>query len=545
MPFKDKAKQAAYVKAWHARKRELDNPRAPAVPLPEKLAEGELPEKLDLFCRETLVVPAGHGLAGRPMVLLPFVKNFLIDLHQPGISEGALFTARKNSKTSSIALYLLFHLIGKHRVEGFRAGVVSISKLKARELLRCMEEIYKASPKLTGARFYSTPAPGKVVSDSGEIEVLSLESSGGHSSSFQIAIADEIGLLDPRARPLLNSMRSSVSARVGGRFLSMSIVGSSVFSQEILERKRLGDPGLVVHLHQPSDLNCAIDSRKAWYQANPSLGTVKQVEFLESEARRVSISVADQNSFRAQELNLRSDPSTTGLVPLDEWVACVTEKPPALEGDVFIGIDAGGTRAMSAIAAYAPTTGRLKCWACFPRLPALKKREKVDGAPYVRMAERKELFVFGNRTSSLKELLEKVAEDLGPDVKIKMGAADLYRMGEVADAISDAGLRFRMEWRRSGLGAHGVEDVGAFQKSILDRKLKSPPSLLLESAIKESIIRLDGNGNQALDRRKANSRIDVLSASILAVGLGARRAAKPKSRRQVVSVSIEELSMTV
>ena len=56
-------------------------------------------------------------------------------------------------------------------------------------------------------------------------------------------------------------MRSSVSARVGGRFLSMSIVGSSVFSQEILERKRLGDPGLVVHLHQPSDLNCAIDSR--------------------------------------------------------------------------------------------------------------------------------------------------------------------------------------------------------------------------------------------------------------------------------------------
>ena len=170
----------------------------PAVPAPEKLAEGELPEKLDLFCRETLVVPAGHGLAGRPMVLLPFVKNFLTDLHQPGISEGALFTARKNSKTSSIALYLLFHLIGKHRVEGFRAGVVSISKLKARELLRCMEEIYKASPKLTGARFYSTPAPGKVVSDSGEIEILSLESSGGHSSSLQIAIADEIGLLDPR-----------------------------------------------------------------------------------------------------------------------------------------------------------------------------------------------------------------------------------------------------------------------------------------------------------------------------------------------------------
>ena len=196
---------------------------------------------------------------------------------------------------------------------------------------------------------------------------------------------------------------------------------------------------------------------------------------------------------------------------------------------------------MSAVAAYAPKTGRLQCWACFPKIPDLRKREKADGAPYVMMQKRNELHLFGNRTSSLKQLLEKVAEDLGPDARIRMGAADLFRQSECADALSDAGLHFRMEWRRSGLGAHGIEDVGAFQKAVLDRKLKSTPSLLLESAIKESIVRLDGNGNQALDRRKANSRIDVLSASILAVGLGARRAAKPKPRRQVISVSLAEL----
>ena len=196
---------------------------------------------------------------------------------------------------------------------------------------------------------------------------------------------------------------------------------------------------------------------------------------------------------------------------------------------------------MSAVAAYAPKTGRLQCWACFPKIPDLRKREKADGAPYVMMQKRNELHLFGNRTSSLKQLLEKVAEDLGPDVKIRAGASDLFRQGECADAISDAGLHFKMEWRRCGLGANGIEDVGAFQKAVLDRKLKSTPSLLLESAIKESIVRLDGNGNQALDRRKANSRIDVLSASILAVGLGARRAAKPKPRRQVISVSLAEL----
>ena len=491
------------------------------------------------FCRDRLVVPPGHRLSAQPMILLPFIEDFIRDFNKAGIVEGALFCGRKNSKTASIAAYLIFKLIGPTREAGFRAAVVSISKPKAAELKRAMQDICEASD-ISGIRFYRSPSPGRVESATGEVEIYSLESTGGHSSGLSIAIADEIGLLDPRARDLLNSMRSSVSARAG-RFLSMSIIGNSPFAQEILERHEAGDPGLVVHLHQPKDKSCPIDSRKAWYEANPSLGTVKEISFMESEARRVAISVADQNSFRSQELNLPGNPSSQAIVPLDEWIACVVGDPPELAGDVFIGIDAGGTRAMSAVSAYAPETGRLRCWACFPRIPDLKKREKADGAPYTMMQKRKELFVFGNRTSSLKQLLEKVAEDLGPDVKIRMGAADLFRQGDVADGLSDAGLNVTMEWRRCGLGKDGIEDVGAFQKAVLDRKIKSPASLLLESAIKESIVRLDGNGNQALDRRKANSRIDALSAAILAIGLGARRSAKPRRQRQVVGVSLEEL----
>ena len=518
-------------------KKEKEHQLAAALPAPIQV-DDEAKAFAD-FCVNRLVVPVGHRLSGQPMKLLPFVEDFLRDFHQPGITEGALFCARKNSKTASIAAYLILKLIGPTREAGFRAAVVSISKLKAAELNRSMQDISKAS-NLPGIQYLRSPAPGRALSATGEVEIYSLESTGGHSSSLSIAIADEIGLLDPRARPLLNSMRSSVSAKAG-RFLSMSIIGNSPFAQEILERHEAGDPGLVVHLHQPKDKSCAIDNREAWYQANPSLGIVKELSFMISEARRVGISVADQNSYRTQELNQPGNPSTQAIVPLDEWIACVTEDPPPLEGDIFLGFDAGGTRAMSAVAAYAPSTGRLRCWACFPRIPDLKRREKADGAPYTMMQKRGELHTFGNRTSSLKELLEKVAEDLGPDVKIRAGAADQFRMGDVADAISDAGLSVKMEWRRSGLGAHGIEDVGAFQKSVLDRKIKSPASLLFESAIKESIVRLDGNGNQALDRRKANSRIDVLSASILAVGLGARKSAKPRRQRQVVGVSLEQL----
>ena len=271
---------------------------------------------------------------------------------------------------------------------------MSISKLKAAELKRAMEEICEAS-NITEIRFYRSPAPGPSVSATGEVEIYSLESTGGHSSGLSLAVADEIGLLDSRARDLLNSMRSSVSAKAG-RFLSMSIIGTSPFAKEILERHAAGDPGLVVHLHQPTDKSCSIDSRESWYEANPGLGTIKEISFMESEARRVSITIADQNAFRAQELNLPSDPSTAGLVPIDEWAECVVPDPPPLEGPVFVGFDCGGSRAMSAVAAYAPTTGRLRCWACFPRIPDLAKREKVDGAPYLQMQKRR-------RAASIRE----------------------------------------------------------------------------------------------------------------------------------------------
>ena len=62
----------------------------------------------------------------------------------------------------------------------------------------------------------------------------------------------------------------------------------------------------------------------------------------------------------------------------------------------------------------------------------------------------------------------------------------------------------------------------------MDRKIHTKASLLLESAIKESIIRKDGNGNPALDKRRGSGRIDALSASIIAVGLGSRPAKKGK-----------------
>ena len=64
---------------------------------------------------------------------------------------------------------------------------------------------------------------------------------------------------------------------------------------------------------------------------------------------------------------------------------------------------------------------------------------------------------------------------------------------------------------------------------MLSRTLRPGENLLISSAIADSIIRYDGNGNPALDKARRKGRIDALSAAVLAVGAGERATARPQS----------------
>ena len=79
-----------------------------------------------------------------------------------------------------------------------------------------------------------------------------------------------------------------------------------------------------------------------------------------------------------------------------------------------------------------------------------------------------------------------------------------------------------MQWRGTGASktADGSHDVRAFQGMVLGARIKHKPSLLVASALSDSAIRRDSGGNPALDKGRGNGRIDVLSAAIIAAGLG-------------------------
>ena len=518
MPLRDRA---SYMKSYRAAR------RAVPVPLPAPVTPSDPVSALAEWARTTLKVPPGHPLSGEPMTLPPFAEAFLRDAltHR----ESLLSTGRKQAKSAIVGVYVLGRLVGPLRTDGYRCGIVSVSREKASELWMQMQAIAEASG-LHGLTF--TKVPRRIVGPSGTVDILSADASAGHASSFDDAIVDELGLLAERDRGLVNGMMSSISAK-DGRFIALSIQGQAPFTREMIERR--DDPAVAVHLYAPP-ADAAVDDEAAWHAGNPGLGTIKSLSAMRDASRRALGSTANVSDFKAHEMNLPQSPSVEMIVDLSDWKACVVapDDLPPRAGECCIGLDAGGSSSMTCIVALWPRTGRVEAWGAFGDIPTLEQRGQADNINYVDMERRGELTAYtGWRTTPVSRFVQDVAARLD-GANIAAVGADRYRSANVLDGLAMAGVEWPIVWRGSGASpvADGTHDVTAFQRLVLSRTLRVRESLLLASAISDSSLRYDGAGNAALDKSRSRGRIDALSAAVIACGLGSRIIARPQREPQ-------------
>ncbi|MCZ0942503.1 MAG: terminase large subunit [Gammaproteobacteria bacterium] len=526
MPYADDDRKVERQRQRRAEARAAARPK----PLPPPKPPRSPAAALQRWCRKTLIVPPGHKDAGKPMSLPGFGLDFMRDAltHR----ESALIVARKNAKSAVIACYLLARLVGPLRTAGYRGGVCSVNRDKAAELWRQCEEIAEASG-LDGLRFLR--AKKHIEGPSGTVEVLSADKSAGHASGFDDAIFDELGLLDERHRSLVSGLLSSISAR-NGRFIALSILGHGPFLPEMIERK--DDPAVAVHLHQ-ADEGCQLDDPKAWRDANPGLGRIKSRSYMADMARRALASSADQRDFRAFDLNQPVDPAKESIIPIDQWIACLSDDPPPRSGPVVGGFDAGGSDSMTAFVAVWPDTGRLECYGGFGDKPDLSARGSADGVggEYRHWEREGNLWTYPGRVTPAGGFLKDVAARLAGEQVIAV-SADRYRVDDVRDAWDESGRVFGghvWSFRGTGAAAHadGTKDIRAFQRLVKARKIHPDrqAARMLTFAIKESEVRYDPGGNEALDKRKHRSRIDALQAAVIAAGHAERYLAR-KARQK-------------
>ena len=244
---------------------------------------------------------------------------------------------------------------------------------------------------------------------------------------------------------------------------------------------------------------------------------------MKDEARRVSVTIADQSSFRALDMNEAVDPSAHLLVSLSDWEACEVDELPERSGPAYVGYDAGGSVSMTAAVVFWPDTGRFETYAAFPSVPDLKERGEADGAGEIyqraHAAGRLQLHP-GRVVDAVKFLLDLIDALQGADVR--GFGCDRNRRAETAQALDDASVTWPVTWR--GTGAHakadGSADVRAFQAFVVTQRIAAAAGdELLQLALSESEIRFDPGGNPALDKAKQNCRIDLAQAGVIAIGL--------------------------
>ncbi|RWR53563.1 terminase [Sinirhodobacter huangdaonensis] len=454
-----------------------------------------------------------------------------------------LSVGRGQGKSMLSAALALAHVMGVSDDQPRRQVVIAARvKEQARISWEYVQAIVGLLPEEEQALFTFRQAPRLEISyegaGGGMIRAVAADAKNLLGLSPTLIIEDEFGHWHPEKGMQLHA---ALETSAGKRRAKMVIISTSASDDTHPFSQMLDTPpphSFVIECRAP--LGMPADDLDGIKAANPGseFGIGPSLDWLQQQAR-IAIQRGGQalTGFRLYSLNQRvSDVGKAQLLTVDEWTACEVspEDLPPREGDCVIGLDLGGSRSMSAFAAYWPSSGRLEVQGAFPTKPGLAERGEADGVKdrYIQMAERGELITSGESTVQVGPWLRRVWDELVQDANVVALVADRYRQAELLDAMAAAGIRAPVVFRGQGFRDGGL-DTEAFRKAVFDGEVLTVPSLLLRSAASDALVVMDDAMNAKLTKARSLGRIDAIAASILAVAEGQRRKAAPVRKARV------------
>ena len=483
---------------------------------------------------ETLLITEGP-LAGKKFKVAPFQEEFVRGFMRN--VESGLSVGRGNGKTAlagglgacAIAgplmrprgqVILMASAFGQAKIAGAHA------EWFLRERLDFEERIKIRGRSVKRWRVVDNHHEFKIedMKTGAHLRTLGCDPKRSHGLAPVLVIADEPAQWPTNFGPkMYAALVTALGKQVGGKFLAIGTRPDD--PNHWFELMLKGGPGVYGQVHAADKYADSFSHESIW-AANPLLS---QLPLLQEEIMREKEKALAGGAHLAMWRAFRLNQGTSEMgehkviVSVDNWQGCVFNTLPPREGPVAIGFDLGGSASMTAFVAYWPKTGRLEVRGAFPADPGLAARGLADSVDdrYVRMAERGEIRTYPGKVTPVgRFLVDRARQVEGQEVIA--AAADRYRQAEAEQALNEADIHWKMEWRATGAGKDGSADIRAFQVEVLEAHLRTTPSLLMESAIAECVIGRDANGNPRLDKERRKGRIDALQAAVLAVGLGRR-----------------------
>lgn len=507
-----------------------------ALPLPIKLPQPERratgPVDPELVCRwiETRRVTQGPR-AGLPFELLDWERRFILDALRPGVRQAALSVGRGNGKTTVVAALAAAFVAGPLRQPRAEAPVVAGSYQQARIAFEHIGAFLDADVsgrdwRVTDSLHWSLIEHRPT---GARIRVLSSNPKRAHGLAPAMIIADEPAQWERTGGERLYAALMTSTGKVpGSRLIALGTrpENSAHWFQRLLDAR--DDPSIVAHCYS-APVDCDWNDPEAWLEANPSLPHMPELrDALAAEAHSARSNPAMLLAFKALRLNqgVADSGGRDRLIEPDQWSECFERPAPERTGRYVLGVDLGGSAALSAAAAYWPDGGRLEVRAQVGDRPSLADRGAHDGAGdlYVQANAAGELHLSDGRLADVEDLVAGAVADWGEPAAVVF---DRWREAELLDAAERHMRRSEPVLRGQGY-KDGSDDVRRFRAAVMSGHVRPARRfLLLEAGIGEAVCVSDPAGNVKLAKagegdKRARARDDVAAAAVLAVAHGRR-----------------------
>jgi phage terminase large subunit-like protein len=487
---------------------------------------------------ETLTVPTGP-LAGQNVRFAPHQKRFTRGALRNGVSIAVLTVARGGGKSTLAGVFVVAEFFHGIRGEQPRREIIIAAAKRdqaeivwtyAHDLILAYIADWSEEERREVKFRYS---PRLEIEWRGhKIKAIAADGKGALGLSPTLVVADELAAWPERqGAELFNALQTSLLKRNG---LMIVISTSAPTDTALLSRLIDEDDPTVYAQEHRAPPGSRPDDPKALAAANPGskYGVGPPIPHLVRSGKRAMMRGGSElSSHRNLHMNERtSDATREAVVTVDEYAAVETTDLPPREGAVVVGLDLGGSASMSAAAYFWPATGRLEVRGWFPSRPGLGDRGQRDGVGerYLRMAQEGTLETLGDAVTPVKDWIAAVLAHV-PDETIAAVVFDTFKQSEVGEGLRACGVRAPYVLRRFG-PFDGGEDLERFRRAILEKWLRTAPTLLMRSAMADAICRRDGNLNPCLDKGRSLGRIDPVAAALLAVAEGSRIAGRAAPR---------------
>lgn len=282
--------------------------------------------------------------------------------------------------------------------------------------------------------------------------------------------------------------------------------------------KEIVDPYWYVKIYgAPEDAN--IYDERVWYESNPSLGVVIDIEKVRQEAIGARNDPGKEKLFRWLRLNQWVSLKRIGWLPLTLWdqtqgdwsIADLTGK------QCYAGLDLSSTTDLTAIALLFPPQPGIDDWRClfkgFIPLDNMKERVKRDHVPYDEWVKAGFLTATDGNAVDY-ETVQLQIESFAKQFKVKYLCADKWNSTMLTQNLDKKGIKtIEIPQNIAGLSP-GMKEIERLLKSNMLTHEVNPVARWCFGNI---VIAMDGNENIKPMKNRSLERIDLIVALINAM----------------------------